>query len=144
MERYHYSDEARTALERLQQPFAVYQVADGKISTLLVSDGFCRLLGYEKREQAVYDMDHNMYKDTHPDDKERIIEAALETLSALVVSLKAEPGALSMRVLVSAASFTLPPESISASGEGRPQDVSVTKEGQDLIFHCIFRKGGEP
>ena len=77
MERYHYSDEARTALERLQQPFAVYQVADGKISTLLVSDGFCRLLGYEKREQAVYDMDHNMYKDTHPDDKERIIEAAV-------------------------------------------------------------------
>ncbi len=75
---------------------------------------------------------------------ERIIEAALETLTALVVSLKAEPGALSMRVLVSAASFTLPPESISASGEGRPQDVSVTKEGQDLIFHCIFRKGGEP
>ena len=77
MEGYHYSCEARTALEGLQQPLAVYQIVDGKISTLLVSDGFCSLLGYENREQAVYDMNHNMYKDTHPDDKARIIEAAV-------------------------------------------------------------------
>jgi hypothetical protein len=50
METYHYSHEARKTLESLQQPLAIYQAVDGKISTLLVSDGFCSLLGYEKRE----------------------------------------------------------------------------------------------
>lgn len=76
MTRYSFPDNMRAALEGLQQPLAVYQNVDGQIVTLLVSDGFCKLLGYEEREQAVYDMDHDMYKDTHPDDKERIISAA--------------------------------------------------------------------
>ena len=76
MERYKYSDEAKTVLEGLEQPLAVYQLIDGHIITLVVSDGFCRLLGYRDRAQAVYDMDHDMYKDTHPDDKERISAAA--------------------------------------------------------------------
>ncbi len=73
---------------------------------------------------------------------ERIIEAALETLTALAVYLKADSEVLSMRVLVNAASFTLPPESIAGSDEEGSQDVSVTKEGQDLIFYCRFREGG--
>ena len=76
MERYRYSDEEKAVLEGLEQPLAVYQLIDGHIITLAVSDGFCRLLGYEDRGQAVYDMDHDMYKDTHPDDKERLAAAA--------------------------------------------------------------------
>ena len=77
MERYNYSPEERKILESLEQPLAIYQVVDRRVVTLVVSDGFCKLLGYGTREQAVYDMDHDMYKDTHPDDKDRIASAAL-------------------------------------------------------------------
>ncbi len=73
---------------------------------------------------------------------ERIVEEGLDTLTALVVSLKAEPGELNMRVLVNAASLTLPIKKALGSGEEHSLDVSVTKEGQDLIFSCRFREGG--
>ena len=76
MNRYTYPNEVRAALEGLQQPLAVYQLLDGKIATVLVSDGFRRLFGYTDREQVVRDMDHDMYKDTHPDDRKRIADAA--------------------------------------------------------------------
>ena len=49
MNRYIYADEVRAALEGLQQPLAVYQLIDNQIITLLVSDGFCELLGYTDR-----------------------------------------------------------------------------------------------
>ena len=77
MERYHYSDEVRTALESLKQAMAVYQVIDGQVVTLLISDGFRKLFGYPNREQAVFFMDHDMYKGIHPDDRTRLTEAAL-------------------------------------------------------------------
>ena len=77
MKRYAFPDAERAVLEGLQQPLAVYQFIDRQVVTLLVSDGFCKLLGYEDRNQAVWDMDHDMYKDTHPDDRKRIIDAAL-------------------------------------------------------------------
>ena len=44
--------------------------------TLALSDGFCELFGYEDKAQAYFDMDHDMYKDTHPDDRARVAEAA--------------------------------------------------------------------
>ena len=77
MSRYVFPDEVRAVLESLEQPFAVYQFMDGQINTLLVSEGFCRLLGYSDRDQAVWDMDHDMYRDTHPDDRQRVFDAAL-------------------------------------------------------------------
>ena len=76
MERYIFTEEKRSALESLRQPFAVYQFINKRVVTLLLSDGFCELFGYENREDALYDMDHNMYKDTHPDDAARIADAA--------------------------------------------------------------------
>ncbi len=75
-ERYRYPDEVRSALEGLEQPIAVYQFVDGRIVTLVVSEGFCKLLGYADRNTAVYDQDHDMYKYTHPDDKERALKSA--------------------------------------------------------------------
>ena len=77
MDRYIYPNEVRAALEGLQQLLAIYQLVDGQVVTLLVSDGFCKLLGYADREQAVWDMDHDMYKDTHPDDRKRSSDAAV-------------------------------------------------------------------
>ncbi len=64
-------------LERLKQPFAVYQFVDRRVVTLVLSDGFCELFGYDDRAEAYYDMDHDMYKDAHPDDVARIANAAV-------------------------------------------------------------------
>jgi diguanylate cyclase (GGDEF)-like protein len=75
-EKYHYDPGTLETLERLSVPFAVYQFLDKRVVTLVLSDGFCRLFGYEDRTQAYYDMDHDMYKDAHPDDVARIANEA--------------------------------------------------------------------
>ena len=77
MEKYQFSEQERATLEGLQQAFAVYQFVDKRVVTLILSDGFCEMFGYDDREQAYYDMDHNMYKDSHPDDVARIANAAI-------------------------------------------------------------------
>ena len=77
MAKYKMPRQEKTALERLRQPFAIYQFVDKRVSTLVLSDGFCKLFGYDDRAQAYYDMDNNMYRDTHPDDAARIANAAL-------------------------------------------------------------------
>lgn len=76
MERYKFSQQEQHILEHLQQPFAVYQFVDSRVVTLVISDGFCRLFGYTNRDEAYDDMDHNMYKNDHPDDVARIADAA--------------------------------------------------------------------
>lgn len=77
MKRYQLPQQEQIALERLRQPFAIYQFIDKRVATLMLSDGFCKLFGYADRAQAYFDMDNNMYKDTHPDDAARIANAAL-------------------------------------------------------------------
>ncbi|MBQ7487343.1 MAG: EAL domain-containing protein [Clostridia bacterium] len=77
MERYQYTSEQRTLMESMMLPFAIYQFINERITTLVVSDGFCRLFGYGSRDEAYLDMDHNMYRDTHPDDAARIANAAV-------------------------------------------------------------------
>ena len=77
MKRYQFSKQELKLLEGLQQAIAIYQFVDKRVVTLALSDGFCRLFGYEDRQQAYYDMDYDMYKDTHPDDVARIADAAL-------------------------------------------------------------------
>ena len=64
MERHKLPQQEQSALERLRQPFAIYQFVDKRVVTLVLSDGFCKLFGYDDRAQAYYDMDNNMYKDT--------------------------------------------------------------------------------
>ncbi|MBR5361623.1 MAG: EAL domain-containing protein, partial [Lachnospiraceae bacterium] len=76
MERYEYSKEKREFLEKSLIPFAIYQFVDKRVVTLILSDGFCKLFGYEDKKKAYYDMDHNMYWGTHPDDTARIADAA--------------------------------------------------------------------
>ena len=68
MERHKLPQQEQSALERLRQPFAIYQFVDKRVATLVLSDGFCKLFGYDDRAQAYFDMDNNMYRDTHPDD----------------------------------------------------------------------------
>ena len=73
---YEFSRQARAALEGLQQPLAVYQLIHKQVNTLLVSDGFCRMFGHADRSMAVEKMNHNMYRDIHPDDRDRVISSA--------------------------------------------------------------------
>ena len=76
MERYTFSAEIRTILERLKQPIAIYQAIDQRIVPLIVSDGFCKLFGYSERDQAVQLLEQNMFKGIHPDDKTHLRNAA--------------------------------------------------------------------
>ena len=76
MDRYQFSPQERATLEGLRHPLAIYQFLDRRVVTLILSDGFCKLFGYEDRAEAYHDMDNNMYKDTHPDDAARIANAA--------------------------------------------------------------------
>ena len=76
MDKYQFDEAQRTLMEKMPVPFAVYQFLDRRVITLILSDGFCSLFGYENRERAYFDMDHNMYKDTHPDDASRIADVA--------------------------------------------------------------------
>ena len=77
MGKYQYRDSEREMLEHLQVPFAIYQLLDKRVVTLILSDGFLKLFGYEDRMRAYEDMDHDMYRDTHPDDAARIAEEAI-------------------------------------------------------------------
>ena len=61
----------------MQVPFAIYQFINNRVETLVLSDGFCELFEYEDKAQAYYDMDHDMYKATHPDDRARIADDAI-------------------------------------------------------------------
>ena len=76
MEKYQFTDAQRALVEGLQVPFAVYQFIDKRVVTIALSDGFCKLFGYADRAQAYFDMDNDMYKDTHPDDAVRMANAA--------------------------------------------------------------------
>ena len=71
-------DRFRKAVEDLQQPVAVYRLDNHRIETLAVSDGFCRLFGYPDRMEAVFVLDHDRYRNVHPDDRERFSGAILQ------------------------------------------------------------------
>ena len=56
----------------MQVPFAVFQLVDNRIVTLVVSDGFCELLGSVDRAKVYAAMDHDTYRNVHPDDVARV------------------------------------------------------------------------
>ena len=78
MEKYEFTDSERALLESMEEPFAIYQFVDKHVVTSILSNGFCKLFGYDDRARAYYDMDNNMYKNTHPDDVSRIANAAIK------------------------------------------------------------------
>ena len=77
MEKFRFTDDHRSGMEKMAVPFAVYQFIDSRVVTLVLSDGFCKLFGYDDIRAAYYDMDHDMYRNTHPDDVSRISDAAV-------------------------------------------------------------------
>ena len=75
MEKYRYNPAEMALMEKSLIPFAIYQFIDKRVVTLVLSEGFCRLFDLD-REEAYSLMDHDMYRDTHPDDAGRIANAA--------------------------------------------------------------------
>ncbi|MBO6129453.1 MAG: hypothetical protein J6P79_11230, partial [Pseudobutyrivibrio sp.] len=75
MDKYQFGDLERNVLEGLNIPMAIYQLVDKRVVTLLVTDGLCRTLGMERKD-AIKLLDNDMYRDTHPDDKARVADAA--------------------------------------------------------------------
>lgn len=75
MDKYEFSQVERRTLESLNVPMVVYQVIDKRICTLLVTNGMCELMG-ESREEIISLFDNDMYRDTHPDDRARVADAA--------------------------------------------------------------------
>ena len=80
MDKYEFGDVERKALEKLNIPFVIYQFIDKRVYTLLVTDGMCAIMGM-KREEVVELFDTDMYRDTHPDDKARVADAAFKFAS---------------------------------------------------------------
>ncbi len=76
MDKYLFADGQRALMEGMEIPFAIYQFINKRVVTLILSDGFCELFGYDDRAEAYYDMDNDMYKDVHPDDVARIADDA--------------------------------------------------------------------
>ena len=77
MERYRYNPIERTQMEKSVVPFAVYQFLDKRVVTILLSQGFFELFGYENSEKTYELMNNNMYRDVHLDDVARISDSAL-------------------------------------------------------------------
>ena len=65
MEKYQFDSETKAALEKLR-----------RVVTILLSDGFCELFGFDNKDDAYYVMDHDMYRATHPEDRARAADAA--------------------------------------------------------------------
>ncbi|MEE3456062.1 MAG: hypothetical protein VZQ29_10600, partial [Succiniclasticum sp.] len=76
MEKYQFDQTLMQTMEDSHIPFAVYQFIDKRVVTLVLSAGFCKLFEFDKKEDAYYVMNNDMYRATHPDDKARIADAA--------------------------------------------------------------------
>ena len=62
-----FPDPVRKAYEALPQPLVIEQFIDEKVVPLLVSDGFCRLVG-KNRESTMEWFFGSQYERVHPDD----------------------------------------------------------------------------
>ena len=75
MGKYSFTKEQRTLLEGIQVPFAIYQYLNGKIETLVLSEGFCEISGYRDLAEAYEERNRERHPEIHPDDLSRVEEA---------------------------------------------------------------------
>ncbi len=75
MEKYKFSSIEKKILEESCIPYAIYQLIDHRVVTLIVSEGFCSLFGIT-RSKAYEILDSDMYRSAHPDDAARIANSA--------------------------------------------------------------------
>ena len=64
---YQFTDQGRKALEQLSLPLCFFQQMDGQNIPLLVSDGFCDMMGIS-REQMLKEQRWSKFDRIHPED----------------------------------------------------------------------------
>ncbi|MBR3334849.1 MAG: EAL domain-containing protein [Clostridia bacterium] len=74
---YQFSDKNRKALEQLALPLAIFQNVDGKNVPVLVTEGFCTLLGVQ-RDRVMKEQKSSKFDRIHPEDVGRIAQAVTE------------------------------------------------------------------
>ena len=72
MERYRFSEKEQALMESMDVPFAVFQLVEQRIVTIVVTRGFCALVGSMDREKVYAAMDHDTFRNVHPDDIARL------------------------------------------------------------------------
>ena len=77
MEKYCFAKDQRALMEGLSVPFAVYQFIDNKVVPVVLSEGFCELFAYPDLTIAYQEIERGMYREIHPDDANRIENAAI-------------------------------------------------------------------
>lgn len=86
MGKYENLKDTLPVLERYVIPFVIFKRTDHQIVPLVISAGFCNLYGLAK-EEAYELMSHDLYRDVHPDDKDRLI-ASVKSFITEDVGLK--------------------------------------------------------
>jgi HD-GYP domain-containing protein (c-di-GMP phosphodiesterase class II) len=76
-----FTTEEREIYERMNIPFAIYQVANESVETVLVSDGLCEMVG-ASRKQLIDEHDNGIYGSIHPDDREVVNKIEKNLLQA--------------------------------------------------------------
>ncbi len=71
----------QSVLETLRQPFAVFQLIGKQFFVMVLSDGFLDLFGYTDRIQAYDEINRDLFRDVHPDDKPLLSEGLLRMAS---------------------------------------------------------------
>ena len=74
---------------------------------------------------------------------ESVLEDCLETISDLMIRTKAEPGAITVRMMLKTDALTLPVMEKERATVAYHESVSVTKDGKDMILIFTFREGGK-
>ena len=74
---------------------------------------------------------------------ESVLETSLDSVSDLMVSAKAEPGAIAVRMMISIGALTLPAMETERASYSYSESVSITKDGKDVILAFVFREGVE-
>ena len=72
MEEYRISKEQKMFIEKMKTPFVLSQQTNKGPVVIAASNGFCEMYGYTDRERINSDIDHNMFKNVHPQDTARI------------------------------------------------------------------------
>ena len=74
---------------------------------------------------------------------ETVVEESMDTLSDMIVSIRAQGASLVLRVMMKADSFALAPNDPQPRGTAFTRTVSIAKEEQDTILVFTFTAGGE-
>lgn len=150
MERFAFKTEVLREMEASPVPFAVYQFLDKRVVTLALSAGFCALFGFADPAEAYYVMDNDMYRDTHPEEKGRLAEAAMAfaleggEYNVIYRTRAQTPGDW---ILVHAQGRHIFPQPgvrlayVWYTDEGRYADSEAPEEGLSALLREAFRNG---